>query len=365
MTLTIEPTPPGELSAEVVAQDLDFPVSIAFADDGRLFYNERWTGRIMVIDPPWSSAPQLFHQLSDVSASRPEKGLMGLALDPEFDRNGHLYVYYTATDDTSKLVRVTELSSNVGGNPSVLLGDLPMNLAHNGGILRFGPDDKLYVSVGEAGVDTGSQDQTILNGKILRLNTDGSAPTDNPFHDGAGANADEVFAMGVKNAFGMAFHGHTGDLWTTDNGSGAQDEVNLTPAGGNLGWPYVQGYCDDVRDNNYAIDETDYCDSHTITEPIHEMSPSVAPTGVVVVGEDSIYPDSYHNNVWYLEYVSGMLKQLRLTGEFDQLGGIESIAPVSGGLDIVQAPDGYIYVSGCGGGQESCSGRIYRIILGE
>jgi glucose/arabinose dehydrogenase len=360
ITITISSPAPGELTAVEMIKGLDFPIALAFTDDNRLFYNERWTGRIMVMDPPFSD-PEVFYQFTDVEANTPEQGFFGLVLDPDFATNGHLYVHYSAVDGLNKVKRVTEQSPNVGGDPTTLLANLPQNLAHNGGILRFGPDDKLYVTVGDAGDDVGSLDPTLFAGKVLRINTDGSAPSDNPFYDGSGGNEDTVYVLGVKNAFGMAFHPESGDLWVTDNGSGAQDEVNLAPAGSNLGWPYVQGYCDDVRDNEYNVDETDYCDSHDVTEPVLEISPSIAPTGVIAVSEDSAYPAAYHNNIWYLEYVSGELKQILLVNELTENAGVTSIASVPGGLDIVEAPDGYIYVSACAGGQESCRGRIWRI----
>ncbi|MGK0301083.1 MAG: glucose/arabinose dehydrogenase [Planctomycetota bacterium] len=360
ITITISSPPPGDLTAVQMISGLDFPVALAFTDDNRLFYNERWTGRIMVMDPPFST-PQVFYQFTDVAASTPERGLFGLALDPDFATNGHLYVHYTAINGFNTVKRVTEQSPNVGGNPTTLLDNLPQNLAHNGGILRFGPDDKLYVTVGDAGDAVGSLDPTLMAGKVLRINTDGSAPLDNPFYDGPGGNEDTVYVLGVKNAFGMAFHPESGDLWLTDNGSAAQDEVNLAPAGGNLGWPYVQGYCDDIRDNAYSVDETDYCDANDVTEPVLEISPSVAPTGVVAVSEASVYPEAYHNNIWYLEYVSGSLKQVLLVNELTENAGVTTIASLPGGLDMVEGPDGYIYVSACAGGQTSCNGRIWRI----
>src|SRR6185295_2594499 len=113
---------------------------------------------------------------------------------------------------------------------------------HNGGMIKFGPDGKLYVVIGDNGTGANSQDPTSLAGKSLRVNPgDGSAPADNLFFSNANPNAKLVYALGIRNSFGLTFHPHTGHLWETENGPEDNDEINRIVAGGNYGWPTVKG----------------------------------------------------------------------------------------------------------------------------
>lgn len=224
-----------------LASGLEAPWAVDFAPDGRVFISER-PGRIRIMvngqlqEQPWATLEV---------ASTGEAGLMGLTLDPAFAANGLLYVAYTyRSPDGGLLNRVVRMredpSTGRGTMDAVLVENVRGAAIHDGGRVRFGPDGKLYWSMGDAGVDTAAQDLGSPLGKIHRMETDGSAPADNPWPGST------VYSYGHRNPQGFAWHPETGQLYATEHGpSGRQgcclDEVNLIQAGGNYGWPLITG----------------------------------------------------------------------------------------------------------------------------
>ena len=319
-------TPPaGEFTLQSMLTGLNFPLAIAFAPDGRLFYNEWTTGRIRVVQPNFGTATT-FYTVSNLVTGG-ERGLLGLALDPSFATNHFVYTYYTTSNPLrNRIIRLTD-SNNTGTNETVIVDNLPASSGnHNGGVIQFGPDGKLYAVLGDVENTSNSQNTTSLAGKILRYNKDGTIPSGNPFGNSP------VWAYGIRNSFGFTFHPHTGDLWETENGPAQDDEVNRIVPGGNYGWPTVTG----ITGNTQFID------------PIVAITPTIAPTGIVAVGENSNYPARYHNNLLFTDFNTGRVRRIVLTGAgLTQLGSF-SVA-FNGGqgalLDIDQAPDGWIYIS--------------------
>src|SRR4030042_4256826 len=221
---------------------LDVPWEMAFAPDGRIFVTER-QGKILVIedgkleDEPWMNL-----DVAEVG----EGGLLGLALDPEFGENHYVYVAYTYSTGVNKLqnrlVRLREdTSTGKGVMDKVLLDSAAGNVFHDGGRVKFGPDGKLYWTLGETGNPQLAQDLTSLNGKILRINPDGTMPANNPF------SGSFVFSYGHRNPQGLAWQPGTDRLYSTEHGpSGGfygqgQDEVNYIEPGKNYGWPVIHG----------------------------------------------------------------------------------------------------------------------------
>ncbi len=164
---------------------LNFPVSLKFAPDGRIFYTEKDTGNIRIIQQNGTLLPTPFATISSIITTG-ETGLLGIALDPAFSSNNYVYVYYTYSDSQSfthgHIVRYTT-NSNTGTIPRDIFdvtSSAPNTVYHNGGYIKFGPDGKLYAMVGEFHQDQQAQNQTSMTGKMLRMNPDGSAPVDNP-----------------------------------------------------------------------------------------------------------------------------------------------------------------------------------------
>ena len=233
--------PAPDVSIDVLIRGLDTPWAIDFASDGRIFITER-RGRIRVLErghlrpDPWMTL--------DVASSG-EAGLLGLALDPRFAQNFFLYVTYTYRNVSGKmqnrLVRLREdAKSGKGHLDKVLIDNVAAANNHDGGRVKFGPDGKLYWTMGDAQTTRYAQDLKSLNGKILRLNSDGSVPADNPFSNSY------VYSYGHRNPQGLAWQPKTGRLYATEHGpSGFQgccrDEVNFVEPGKNYGWPEVRG----------------------------------------------------------------------------------------------------------------------------
>jgi len=240
--------PPGVLSESttgadvgVVAGGLETPWAIAFASDGRVFVTER-PGRIRIIkNGKIQTEPWMILDAYEVG----EAGLMGLALDPGFGRNRLVYVAYTYRDSSgrlkNRLVRLRDdAATGKGIMDKILVDGVAGSNNHNGGRVKFGPDGKLYWTIGDAQNGRLSQAVSSLNGKILRLNPDGTIPSDNPL------GTSLVYSYGHRNPQGLAWQPGTGRLYATEHGpSGFQgccmDEVNLIEAGKNYGWPVIRG----------------------------------------------------------------------------------------------------------------------------
>lgn len=233
-------TPP-DLKTEILVSGLDTPWAVDFAPDGRIFVTER-SGRIRVVEggrllaEPW--------MILEVAAVG-EAGLMGLALDPQFAQTRLAYVAYTYRAANgrlqNRLVRLREdPKTGKGGVDKVLIDSVAGSNNHDGGRVKFGPDGKLYWTMGDAQNARLAQTLSSLNGKILRLNADGTAPADNPFPNSY------VYSYGHRNSQGLAWQPKTGRLYATEHGpSGFQgccrDELNYVEPGKNYGWPEVRG----------------------------------------------------------------------------------------------------------------------------
>lgn len=217
---------------EIVARGLEVPWAIAFAPDGRLFVSER-PGRIRVLKAGRLDARPL---ATLAVAAVGEGGLMGLTLDPAFARNGHLYVCYTADKRGSLINRLSRLTlrETVLSDERVLLDDMPGASTHDGCRVKFGPDGKLYMTMGDAARPPLAQLRESPAGKILRLNSDGTIPPDNPFP------GSPVYSLGHRNPQGLAWD-RSGRLLAAEHGPRGHDEVNHILPGRNYGWPEVQG----------------------------------------------------------------------------------------------------------------------------
>lgn len=238
---------PTRFTDTVVADELKEATSMAIAPDGRIFVCEQ-DGRLRVIqDGKLLSMPFL-----TVNTDRNgERGLLGVALDPAFPQQPYVYVYYTTTSPQVHN-RVSRFTANgnqaVPGSERILLEleQLGAN-NHNGGAIHFGPGGKLFVAVGENTRSDRAQRLDTLLGKVLRLEKDGSIPTDNPFYTRTTGSYRAIWAIGLRNPFSLAVQPGTGRLFINDVGANKWEEINEGVAGSNYGWPDTEGPTTDSR----------------------------------------------------------------------------------------------------------------------
>jgi glucose/arabinose dehydrogenase len=214
-----------------ITKGLQVPWGLAFLPNGDALVSERTTGRILRITGPGHRRvghKRVVMQVPGVDTDAGEGGLLGLAVSPHYRRDHWVYAYLTTASD-NRIVRF-----RLGHTLHPVLTGLRRAEFHDGGRIAFGPDGKLYAGVGETGQTALAQDLSSLNGKILRLNPDGSVPAGNPFPNSL------VWSWGHRNVQGLAWD-RKGRLWATEFGQNTTDEVNLILPGHNYGWPIVEG----------------------------------------------------------------------------------------------------------------------------
>jgi len=231
----------SSFKVSTVVSRLQVPWEVAFAPDGRIFISER-PGRMRIVkdgqllDDAWMTL--------NVHAEG-EGGLLGFDLDPQFSQNGFIYAAYTYSNQSNevknRLVRLKEDATGKGVLDRILVDGVGAAIYHNGGRVKYGPDGKVYWTMGENFQRDLAQDLKSLNGKILRVNPDGTVPADNPFL------GSYIYSYGHRNPQGLAWQPGTGRLYETEHGpsgewkGSAQDEVNYIVPGGNYGWPVIAG----------------------------------------------------------------------------------------------------------------------------
>jgi glucose/arabinose dehydrogenase len=232
--------PPGFTETQI--SGLPSGTAMDIAPDGRIFVCLQG-GQLRVIKNGALLATPFVSLTVDSSG---ERGLLGVAFDPNFQFNNFIYVYYTATT-TPRHNRVSRFTANgdvaVAGSELAILDleNLSSASNHNGGAIHFGPDGKLYVAVGENANPANSQTLSNRLGKMLRINSDGSIPTDNPFFNSASGLNRSIWALGLRNPFTFAFQPGSGRMFINDVGQSAWEEINDGIAGSNYGWPNTEG----------------------------------------------------------------------------------------------------------------------------
>jgi glucose/arabinose dehydrogenase len=323
-SVVINPPPDGPTSfrTELFLGGLSTPVTLAFAPDGRLFFNELDTGRVRIIQNGLLLAQPFVDLAVDTNG---ERGLLGLALHPQFATNGFVYVLYSDPAGVHRVLRFTEVNG-VGANQTVIVDNLPSNTVHNGGNIRFGPDGRLYITMGDSGVPANSQDPNSRAGKILRYNADGTVPADNPF-----GLSNPAFNLGLRNSFDFTFHPTAGTIYASENGPACDDEINRIMSGGNYGWRPGQP-CGDT--------------DPAFVQPLTRFNPVIAPTGITFY-TSSVLP-AFQGSLFMVDFIEGRVRRF-VVNEANQGQITQSEVVVNGGFgalfDIVQGPDGFLYFS--------------------
>ena len=315
---------------DTVASGLNVPWEMIWGPDKRLWITEQ-SGSISRIDPQTGKKTELV-KIKEVYRSR-SLGLLGMALHPDFAKNPYVYVDYTSLKDSAtivcRLVRYTYQNNRLIA-PKLLL-EFPGSSGHNGSRIVISPDRKLMFATGDAASMTNAQDISSLNGKVLRLNMDGTVPSDNPIKGSL------VWSLGHRNIQGLSY-APNGLLYASEHGDAIEDELNVISKGKNYGWIRVEGFCDQPS-------EKSFCDSIRVTEPIKAWTPTIAPAGILFYNNKSI--PEWKNSILITTLKESELRVLRL----DQSGTkVVSEAVyfdnIFGRLrSICQAPNGDIFLA--------------------
>jgi len=369
---------PEHFSDDSICVGLDLPTGMALLPDGRLLVVEKETARIrLVVKGRFPQSDPMF-TVPDVEGDVLEQGLLGIAVDPGWPARPYIYVHYTHS--ASSFLRISrftvqgDLDFSESGDLWIdpdsryeVLADIPDNTPfHNGGTLRFGPDEMLYISIGDDRSDCAAQDLTVLSGKILRVDVSGLpdggggppaksliTPADNPFASHPNENARLVCHQGLRNPFRFAIDPATGDMLIGDVGEEMREEVNVVSAfGQNMQWPIYEGdvpgpmTCAGVDSTNWVDPVYTYGrdDGQAVTAGvIYRAAPGAA----------LAFPAEYEGDVFFSDTYSSWLRRLKRFGDvwLPAAPAPGQPNPTDWGLwwgltvttDWLQAPDGSLY----------------------
>lgn len=317
----------SSFNIEVIAENLWVPWSIVFTDSNRILVTER-NGKLRVIKNGKLQKDQLYK--FDEVASNGEGGLMGMTLDPDYSNNKYIYISYTYLIEgeiSVKIVRYKD-EGNTVTEEKTLLDNIRGASFHDGCRLKFGPDKKLYITTGDAGKKEYAQDINKLNGKILRINSDGSVPKDNPFPN------NPVWCYGNRNPQGIAWYPGTDVMYETEHGPsgfdgpGGGDEVNIIKKGKNYGWPVI----------HHKMNK------EGMIEPVLEFTPAVAPAGSMFY-KGNLFPEFANNFFFCCLRGEGIIRVIIDEKNPEKIISYEKMKEIDFGRirDIEEAPDGSIY----------------------
>lgn len=292
----------------VVAKNLSVPWAIAFLPDKRIIVTER-AGKIKIIDNDNTV------EIAEINVHQEgEGGLHGIALDPEFESNSYVYIYYTALSDINDSInRVSRYKfiDNSLIDETVILDNIPGARNHNGGRIKFGPDGYLYITTGDATQSSNSQNTNSLAGKILRIDRDGMPALDNPFKN-------SIYSYGHRNPQGITWD-ESGQMYATEHGNSATDEFNIIEIGSNYGWPTIIG--DETRDGMQA-------------PIIQSGSMTWAPAGLAYIDGKFYFGGLRSNALFKLEKIG---EEFILTEHFKgEFGRIR---------EVIKGPDNMLYIT--------------------
>ena len=317
-----------------VADGLQGPWELGWGPDGQLWLTEL-RGVVSRVDPATGAKTEVL-AVEDVFY-RKSHGLLSMTFHPDWADSPYVYLHYVYQrprddhfeDIGSRVVRC-RWDGNKLGAPEVVFDDIPGQTYHNGSRMAVGPDGKLYVTTGDAGSTRATQDPTKLNGKVLRLNLDGSIPADNPIP------GNPVWSVGHRNAQGLVF-APSGRLYASEHGPNNDDEVNLIRPGRNYGWPDVQGWVDGDNEKAYSTD-------HDITEPLVAWTPTIGAAGLDYYGGTAI--PEWRNSLLLVALKGRALRVLELdpTGESVATERIYFQKKFGRIRDLCVSPDGDVYL---------------------
>lgn len=302
---------PSGFQEQIILSGLDGPVHLKALPDGRMLLLQK-AGQIFIFNPSVDPVQKTsYMKITDIEIGG-ERGLLTVALDPDFVSNNYLYIYYThGSTNRNRISRFTHLGSTADLASEVVIwqdNEDWSDCCHYGGGLDFGPDGKLYLTTGEEFDGAQAQDLTRAGGKIIRINKDGTIPADNPFVDGPGGNLDEIWALGLRNPFRASWD-LVGNRFLIGEVGGnveatAREDLNIGRAGANYGWPYCEGQCTDPQ-----YDDPVYDYGHV------GVTPGGGSITAGFVYRGSQYPAEYNGAFFFGDYSRSFIKYLTFAAD--------------------------------------------------
>ena len=337
-------TQPAGFTRTTLVSGLSTSTAFAQAPDGRMFVAQQG-GALRVVSAAGTLLPTAALQLLNIDSTG-ERGLIGVTVDPSFATNGFIYLYYTTQaggthNRISRFTLVPPSSNIVSAGSELPLMELPAlsNTNHNGGALHFGAGGKLYVGVGDNGVSSNAPSNSTRFGKMLRINSDGSIPTDNPFFGSLTGDNRAIWANGLRNPFTFAVEPVTGKIYINDVGQDTWEEINLGAAGANYGWPATEG-----PTSAAGVSAPLFSYKHSAAAP-EGSGPGGFFTGKAIIG-GAFYPDSgpfpaiYRGSYFFADLESAFVARYDSANNAAYSFGAVADAPVG----MLTGNDGALYV---------------------
>jgi glucose/arabinose dehydrogenase len=328
--------PPGaaEIKDTVLTGNLNFPWEILWGPDNFIWMTERG-GRVSRVNPSTGVVTPLL-TISDVVTNN-EGGLLGMVLHPDFSTTPQVFVVYDYNNGSNyreKVVRYTYNGTTLI-NPIILLDNIAASSIHNGSRLLISPDMKLFITTGDASNQSLPQNTSAVNGKVLRINLDGTIPADNP------VAGNPYWTYGHRNPQGLVYANNR--LYSSEHGPNNDDEINIIEKGRNYGWPNVEGFCD-------GSGEQSFCSANNVKEPIKNWTPTAAVSGLDYYNKDLI--PQWKNSLLVVALKNSRLYQMKLDASFTSITQTnEYFTNVYGRMrDICISPEGKVFICTSNGG---------------
>jgi aldose sugar dehydrogenase len=337
----------AQLTVRVVRDSLFIPWELVYGPDNHIWFTQK-NGYICRMQPASGKIDTLYYETNTRIQS--EGGMLGMVLHPQFSNTPHVFVAYNYLDASVYKLRVARYeynsTTNTLQNPQTIIENIGAASFHNGCRLLI-IDGYLYITTGDATVTSTSQNLGSLNGKLLRLNLDGSIPADNPIAGNA------AWSWGHRNAQGMVYA--NGKIYQTEHGANTDDEVNVIQKGRNYGWPTVQGYCNTAT-------EISFCNDSAVVEPIEAWTPTLAVCGMDYY-DHPMFPQ-FQKSLLMTTLKDSTLYQLKLNTASDDISSISKVALIKYRRlrDICISPEGRIYISTSNSASSGTGTRIDRIV---
>lgn len=323
----IEPPGAVEIKDTAIVSSLRLPWEILWGPDDHIWMSER-NGKISRVNPSTGAVTTIL--TIDEVVSMGEGGLLGMALHPNFAATPHVFVVYNYNSGlgyTEKVIRYT-YNGTLLTEPKIIIDNIEAANIHNGSrLLIIG--DKLFISTGDASNQSLAQNKSSLNGKILRLNLDGSVPADNP------VAGNPYWSFGHRNPQGLVFANNK--LYSSEHGPSDNDEINIIEKGRNYGWPDVHGLCN-------TQNEQDFCSANNVVEPIQAWTPTIATCGLDYYNNDLI--PQWKNSLLLVTLKNSRLYQMKLDDTFSKITSTNEYFTNKYGRmrDLCISPQGKVYI---------------------